>query len=128
VLYKGLICEACIRELIKCEECKTNSAVKPDGNIRYKEKDGKKINVCEQCHKKEENPNKGNYIRKVARAGAPDTDAIRKRAVELTKRCEKGTMTCGDCHKEFTHGFINWTETMIYCEECGKDRANEFKV
>jgi hypothetical protein len=127
VLYKGLICEVCIRELIKCEECKTNSAVKPDGNIRYKEKDGKKINVCEVCFQKQENPNKGNYIRKVARVKAPGCETANKFIAELTKKCEKGTMTCLKCEKESARGFMTYAKSF-YCEKCGEGKFDEFKV
>jgi hypothetical protein len=58
VLYEGpSICKVCIGELIKCEVCKVNSAVKPDGKIRRNQQ----LKVCEECYKRKVQEPKEDY-------------------------------------------------------------------
>src|SRR4051812_33785857 len=48
------LCDTHYQEFIKCQECKTNSALKEDGKtIRMRTKiDGSVVRTCEECDKK----------------------------------------------------------------------------
>jgi hypothetical protein len=129
-LYQGPICEACYRELVKCKVCKVKSAVKPEGGIRKNEQ---KINVCESCFSRKEptqqKPSKaGNYILKLARVNAPDSDGMRQcmaDAIKKFKASSKSTLTCCKCQTEFTDGYM-MVVGLFYCKK--HENSHEFKA
>jgi hypothetical protein len=61
-IYEGYLCDPCAKELLKCQECKTNEMASEATKI-----DGTKLLVCQECAKKikeeKEKERKPNYCK-----------------------------------------------------------------